>query len=291
MSAHPPEDRPVAVVTGASRGLGRGIAVALGQAGFTVYCTGRSAAAPTGTWSGTVFQTAAEIDAAGGRGVPVVCDHGDDGQTKALFDRVNEEAGRLDLLVNNAFAMPDWAAVDSPFWERPLSLWHDMIDIGLRSSYVASSFAAPIMIRRRSGIIAMTSGPGAKIYRHSLPYGVGKAGTDKLAHDMAHDLKPHDVAALSIWPGLIGTERTLHHMSKNPLGGGGTVAHMETPFFIGRILARIHSVGDAMILSGGTFYSTELAERYGVEDADGLLPTSRRLMFGAPLFAPIGQGV
>lgn len=287
MSAPPTEDCPVAVVTGASRGLGRGLAVALGQAGFTVYCTGRSDAAPTGSWAGTVHETAAEIDAAGGRGVAVVCDHGDDDQTRALFDRVDSDCGRLDILVNNAFAMPDWAAVDSPFWERPLSLWHDMVDIGLRSSYVASSLAAPIMIRRRAGLIAMTSGPGAKVYRHSLPYGVGKAGNDKLAHDMAHDLEPHRVAALSIWPGLIGTERTLRNLAANAVEGGGTVAHMESPFFIGLILARIHAAGDAMSLSGGTFYSTELAARYGVRDADGRLPESRRLMFGAPLFSPI----
>jgi NAD(P)-dependent dehydrogenase (short-subunit alcohol dehydrogenase family) len=280
----------VAVVTGASRGLGRGIAIALGQAGFTVFCTGRSDKAPTGAWSGTVRDTAAEIDRVGGQGIAVVCDHGDDEQTKAVFDRVERECGRLDILVNNAFAMPDWAAVDSPFWERPLSLWRDMIDIGLRSSYAASSFAAPLMIRRGSGVIAMTSGPGAKVYRHSLPYGVGKVGNDKLAHDMAHDLRPHGVAALSIWPGLIGTERTLHNMAADATGGGGTAAHIETPFFIGRILAQLHAAGDAMSLSGGTFYSTELAARYGVADADGRQPASRRPMFGAPLFAPIIHG-
>lgn len=282
------DERPVAVVTGASRGLGRGIAAALGEAGFVVYCTGRSAAAPTGPWSGTVLETARAVDAAGGTGVAAVCDHLDDAQTEALFARVDAERGRLDLLVNNAFAMPDWSVDDSPFWERPLSLWRDMIDVGLRSSYAASSFAAPIMIRRGRGLIANTSGPGAKVFRHSLPYGVGKAGQDKLAHDMAHDLLPHGVAAISLWPGLIATERTLRNLQLGRVGNNaGKPDHMESTFLIGRLLAKLHAAPDLMSLTGGTFYSTELAARYGVEDAGGGLPASRRPIFGAPLYGPL----
>lgn len=284
-------DRPVAVVTGASRGLGRGIAIALGEAGFTVYCTGRSDRAAIGPWGGTVRDTAAAIDAAGGKGVVAICDHLDDSQTEALFKRIDAEQGRLDLLVNNAFAMPDSAVPDGNFWERPLSLWRDMIDVGLRSSYAASHFAAPMMVRQRSGVIANTSGPGGKVYRHSLPYGVGKAGQDKLAHDMAHELKPFSVSAISLWPGLIGTERTLAGIKAGGVVGdnAGTLPHIETPFFIGRILAAVHAAGDAMTLSGGTFYSTELAERYGVFDADGRRPVSRRPIFGAPLYSPLSS--
>ncbi|MBB6465283.1 NAD(P)-dependent dehydrogenase (short-subunit alcohol dehydrogenase family) [Aminobacter lissarensis] len=286
--------RPVAVVTGASRGLGRGIAIALGEAGFIVYCTGRSDRQAIGPWGGTVRDTAEAIDKAGGKGIVAICDHLDDSQTEALFKRVDAERGRLDLLVNNAFAMPDWAVPDGNFWERPLSLWRDMIDVGLRSSYAASHFAAPIMVRQRSGLIANTSGPGGKIYRHSLPYGVGKAGQDKLAHDMAHELRPFDVAAISLWPGLIGTERTLAGIAVGGVVGenAGGLPHIETPFFVGRVLAAIHAADDARTLSGGTFYSTELAARYGVLDADGRLPVSRRAMFGAPLYAPIsGEAV
>ncbi|MGF7005306.1 SDR family NAD(P)-dependent oxidoreductase [Aminobacter sp. BE322] len=283
--------RPVAVVTGASRGLGRGIAIALGEAGFTVYCTGRSDRKAIGPWGGTVRDTAEAVDQAGGKGVVALCDHLDDGQTEALFKRVAAEQGRLDLLVNNAFAMPDWAVPDGNFWERPLSLWRDMIDVGLRSSYAASHFAAPLMVRRRSGLIANTSGPGGKVYRHSLPYGVGKAGQDKLAHDMAHELRPFNVAAISLWPGLIGTERTLAGIAAGGVVGdnAGNLPHIETPFFIGRILAAIHKAGDAMMLSGGTFYSTELASRYGVVDADGRRPESRRPLFGTPLYQPISH--
>lgn len=284
---------PVAVVTGASRGLGRGIATALGQAGYTVYCTGRSDKAAIGPWGGTVRETAEAIDQAGGKGIVAICDHLDDSQTEALFKRIDAEQGRLDLLVNNAFAMPDWAVPDGNFWERPLSLWRDMIDIGLRSSYAASHFVAPIMVRQRSGLIANTSGPGGKIYRHSLPYGIGKAGQDKLAHDMAHELQPFDVAAISLWPGLIGTERTLAGIAAGGVVGdnAGKLPHVETPYFIGRVLAAIHAAGDAMTLSGGTFYSTELAERYGVMDADGRRPVSRRPMFGAPLYSPLSGEV
>lgn len=281
-------ESPVAVVTGASRGLGRGVAIALGHAGFTVYCTGRSNTVTTSEWPGTLQETANAVDDAGGRGVAVTVDHLDDAQTKTLFDQVSSESGRLDLLVNNAFGMRDVAIKDSPFWERPLSYWQDMIDVGLRSSYVASTFAAPLMTQRRSGLIVNTSGPGAKIYRHSLPYGVGKAGQDKLAHDMAHDLLPFNVSAISVWPGLIKTERTMYNVNQGAVGGhAGTFSHMETPHFLGRILARLYNAPDLLKLTGGTYYTAELAGRYGVTDMDGTQPESRRALFGEPIFGPV----
>lgn len=284
-------DARVAVVTGASRGLGRGIAISLGTAGYAVYCTGRSATKPTGPWSGTVFETAKAVDAAGGSGIPVVCDHNDDDQTIRLFEEVRAERGRLDLLVNNAFAMPDWAVKDSPFWERPLSLWRDMIDIGLRSSYVASTLAAPLMIATGpGGLIVNTSGPGAKVYRHSLPYGVGKAGQDKLAYDMAHDLRQHGIAAIAIWPGLIGTERTLSNLARSDIGSiRGLEQYMESEFFSGRVIVAVQAAPNLMSFSGGTFYSTELAERLGIDDVDGGRPLSRRALYGAPLFGPLAS--
>jgi NAD(P)-dependent dehydrogenase (short-subunit alcohol dehydrogenase family) len=275
---------PIAIVTGASRGLGRGIAIALGAAGYTVYCTGRSDSAPTGSRPGTVHDTARAVDAAGGHGLAAVCDHLDDEQTAGLVQRIEAEQGRLDLLVNNAFGMPDWAAKDSPFWERPLSLWRDMIDVGLRSSYVASSIAAPLMIASGpGGLIANISGPGAKVHRHSLPYGVGKAGQDKLAYDMAHDLRPHGIAAISLWPGLVATERTIGNVGAIP----GIAEYMESDRFSGRVIAAAHAAGELMSLSGGTYYSTELAERFGIEDVAGGRPGSRRALFGAPLFGPV----
>lgn len=281
--------RRVAVVTGASRGLGHGIAVCLGAAGFTVYCTGRSDAVPTGARSGTVRQTAAEVDSAGGKGVAVVCDHLEDRQTEALFERVRSECGRLDLLVNNAFAMPDWSAKDSPFWERPLSLWRDMVDIGLRSSYVASAFAAPLLIDTGAGgLIVNTSAPGAKVYRHSLPFGVCKAGQDKLAYDMAYDLRPHGIASISLWPGLIATERTLANLRNGDKGNlHGLEPYLESEYFAGRVIAAVHADGGAMALSGGTFYTAELAERYGVLDVEGARPRSRRELYGETLFGPL----
>lgn len=280
---------PIAVVTGASRGLGRGIAISLGEAGYTVYCTGRSGKKPTGPWRGTVVDTARQVDAAGGRGVPVICDHLDDEQTAGLFERVESECGRLDLLVNNAFGMPDWSVQDSPFWERPLSLWRDMIDVGLRSSYAASIFAAPLMIASGpGGLIVNTSGPGAAKFRHSLPYGVGKAGQDKLAYDMAHDLLSHRIAAISIWPGLIATERTLSHLEAGDVGAiAGLEKYMESDRFSGRVIAATHACSDLMSLSGGTYYSAELAERFGVTDVGGACPASRRVLYGAPLFGAV----
>lgn len=284
--------RSVAVVTGASRGLGRGIAIALGAAGYAVYCTGRSGDRPSGDRPGTVGETAAAVDGAGGTGVAVICDHLDDTQTERLFQQVRAEQGRLDLLVNNAFSMPDWAAKDSPFWERPLSLWRDIIDVGLRSSLVASSFAAPLMIAssKPGGLIVNTSGPGAKVHRHSLPYGVGKAGQDKLANEMAYDLREHGVAAISIWPGLIATERTLANIAQGHLGDVPDVeSYLESEVFSGRVIAAVHAAPERMSLSGGTYYSAELADRFGVVDMDGRRPRTRRSLYGAPLFDAIPQ--
>ena len=156
----------VVVVTGASRGIGRGTALALGACGDTVYVTGRGMTQATGKWQGTLADTAAEITRRGGKGIAVACDHADDGQTKALFEQVQREQGRIDVLVNNAFGMPDSASSPGKYWERSLDLWHSTIDIGLRSSYVASYYAIPMMIRQNRGLIVFTSGPGANRHMH-----------------------------------------------------------------------------------------------------------------------------
>jgi len=276
----------VAVVTGASRGLGQGIALELGAAGYTVYITGRSKTAPTGYWAGTLDETAAEIDSLGGKGIPVTCDHADDSQTEALFKQIEAEQGRLDILVNNAFGMPDDAAFPAGFWERPLDMWEKMIDVGLRSSYVASWYAAPMMIAGGKGLIVNTSSCGSRAYLHTLPYGLSKTGQDKLAHDMAHDLRPHNVAAISFWHGLVKTERTLLGLRGFPamfehLGGE---KNAETPRFGGRLIDALYHDPDLMRLSGGTFYTAELARHYGIKDIDGGEPGSFRPIFGPPLF-------
>jgi NAD(P)-dependent dehydrogenase (short-subunit alcohol dehydrogenase family) len=276
----------VSVVTGASRGLGRGIAIALGMAGDTVYVTGRSLDKPSGDWPGTLQDTAAAITAAGGTGIAVACDHLDDAQTKAVFDRVEAEQGKLDILVNNAFAMPDMSAMPGNFWERPLDEWRLQIDVGLRSSYVASVYGIPLLIKAGKGLLMNTSSAGAKVHLHPLPYGLSKIGQDKLAHDMAPDLIPYNVCALSFWHGLVKTDRTklgLEHFPQMFESIGGD-AGAETPEYGGLILDAIWKDPDYMRLAGGTYYTSELAKHYGLKDLDGRDPISFRQFFGAPPF-------
>jgi NAD(P)-dependent dehydrogenase (short-subunit alcohol dehydrogenase family) len=279
----------VVVVTGASRGLGRGIAVALGSAGHIVYVTGRTGATQRSRWSGTLKQTAEEIARKGGTGIAVVCDHADDTQTKALFERVKADHGRLDILVNNAFGMSDDMAAPGAFWQRPLDAWHKIIDIGLRSSYVSSYFAIPIMLGAGRGLIANTSSPGARAYLHVVPYGVGKVGHDKLAYDMACELRPFNIAAVSLWHGIVKTERTRTFCEETPglLAEFGGVERAETPEFAGYIIDALYRSSDLMNLSGGTFYAAELAQRFGVLDIGGLAPPSHRALLGSPFYDPL----
>ena len=206
------QDR-VVVVTGASRGAGEGIALALGAMGDTVYVTGRTKQEGDAPLPGTVYSTAEEVSRRGGLGIPVVCDHADDEQVKALFEHVAEEQGRLDILVNNAICLPDALMQKGPFWEKPLSM-QEILDVGLRSSYVASYYAAPLLVRNAEGLVVNTSSFGGRCYMHGPAYGAGKAGVDKMAHDMAVDFKPHNVAVVSIWMGLLKSERTKAAMEK-----------------------------------------------------------------------------
>jgi NAD(P)-dependent dehydrogenase (short-subunit alcohol dehydrogenase family) len=279
----------IVVVTGASRGLGRGIALALGTAGNVVYVTGRTGAKQTSRWSGTLQETAGAISRSGGTGIAVVCDHADDSQTQALFERITAEYGRLDILVNNAFGMSDEMAAPGVFWERPLDAWGKLIDVGLRSSFVASYYAIPLMIHARRGLIVNTSSPGARAYLHVVPYGVGKVGHDKLAYDMAWELRPFNVAALSLWHGIVKTERTLIFCEESPglLKEFGGAESAETPEFAGHLIDAIYRSPDLMSLSGGTFYASELARRYGVHDIEGREPPSHRGLLGAPIYDPL----
>lgn len=265
----------VAVVTGASRGLGRGIARALGGHGFTVYVTARSADALDGAVS--------EINAAGGRGIAVPCDHRNDAQVQALFERVKNDSGRLDILVNNAaivhvrdLSMP------GPFWEKSLQLV-DMIDVGLRSSYVAAYCAAPLMLATGGALMAHISFYGAVSYFHGPAYGAAKAGTDKMSFDMAQDLRPHNVASVAIWPGLI-----LSDMMKSvppehlPAHVRASLPNFETPEFTGLVIERLWRDPERMQLSGEAFIGAELGLRYGIKDIDGKQPPVYSDHFGKP---------
>jgi NAD(P)-dependent dehydrogenase (short-subunit alcohol dehydrogenase family) len=273
------EGTPVAVVTGASRGAGRGIAVALGSHGCTVYVTGRSEKADDSPLGGTIHATAEAVTAAGGKGIAVRVDHGDDGQVRALFEQVERDEGRLDILVNNACAIHDELTTTANFWEKPLEIG-DMLDVGLRSSYVASYYAAPMMVAQRRGLVIFTSSSGAVHYVLGPAYGAHKAGMDKFAADMAVDFKEFGVASLSIWMGPLLTERMLRLIAENPERYGGVADTGETPELTGHLIWALYNDPALMELSGQTVIGAELAQTYGIKDEGGKQPPSYRDMFG-----------
>ena len=285
MSTRKPEPK-IAVVTGASRGAGKGIALALGAAGMTVYVTGRSTTASLGRLKdvalpGTIGETAAAIDALGGRGIAVPCDHRDDAAVQSLFERVGSESGGLDILVNNAASIHDALIDPGGFWEKPLEI-ADILDVGLRSGYVASYFAAPLMVRARRGLIAFTSSFGASCYMHGPAYGAQKVGVDKFAADMAVDLAPYGVAAVSLWLGPQLTERTAAASRDRPEQYQAFLHQAETPQFNGRIIHALACDPELLTLSGQTLISAEIAPRYGITEEGGRAPPSYREMLGAP---------
>jgi len=265
----------VAVVTGASRGAGRGIAIALGMHGCTVYVTGRSEKTTDSNLPGTIYETAQAVTAAGGKGVAVRVDHGDDEQTRTLFEQVEKEQGRLDILVNNACALHDELTTPGNFWEKPLGI-ANMLDVGLRSSYVASYYAAPLMVAQRNGLVIFTSASGSVHYVYGPVYGAHKAGVDKFAADMAVDFKEHNIAALSIWMGALKAERLQMVIDSDPEKYGHLADVTETPEFTGHVIWGLYNDPELMHLSGQTVIGAEMAIRYGIKDSDGRQPPSCR---------------
>ena len=278
-------DQRVAVVTGASRGAGRGIAIALGQAGYTVYVTGRTLKEGEAALPGTIGETAAEVTKAGGKGIAVRVDHTNDAETKALFERVETEQGRVDILVNNVAHIGDELIQPGGFWEKTLDL-AKILDVGLRSQYIASYYAAPIMVRQKKGLIVFTSSFGSVCYMHGPAYGAQKAGVDKFAADMAVDFKEHNVAAVSIWMGMLLTERSRKAIKEHPETYGQLAEMAETPEYTGHVIAQMADDPDIMSLSGQTVIGAEIApDRYGLTDAGGKKPISHRPFLGDPRVA------
>ncbi|SQD95212.1 MULTISPECIES: SDR family NAD(P)-dependent oxidoreductase [unclassified Parafrankia] len=279
----------VAVVTGASRGIGKGIALALADEGATVYVTGRTVSPGSHPLPGTVGETAAEVDRRGGRGIAVQVDHGDDDQVAALFEQVEREQGRLDILVNNAFSLPEDLTEPNPFWEKPLSNW-EMVDVGVRSNFVAAWHAARLMVPRRAGLIVAISGYVGVTYTYGVVFGTCKSAVDRMARDMAVELKPHNIASISLWQGLTFTERAERNISLNPTMKEQLVTNPTigcSPEFPGRVIAALVQDTDLMRHSGGTFITAELAQEYGVTDLDGKVIPSLRAQRGAPLWSPV----
>lgn len=276
----------IALVTGASRGAGAGIARGLGELGYTVYVTGRTISPGTARgWDGsvlpgTVAETAATVTERGGKGIAVLCDHADDRQVEQLFERIRDEAGRLDILVNNAAFIHHQLIEKLPFWEKELAA-QGIMDVGLRSAYVASWHAARMMVPQGSGLIGMVSSFGASCYMHGPAYGAQKAGLDKLAHDMEHDLRGTGVGAVSLWLGPQVTERALIAKEVNPEQYEGFMAVAENPEFSGHVLDAIACSPNLAELSGQTLVVAEVARELGVTDRGNERPSYRE-MLGSP---------
>lgn len=285
-----PLDGKVAVVTGASRGAGRGIALELGAAGATVIVTGRSSreGAPS-TYSrllelsglselpGTIEDAAEEVTRHGGRGVAIRCDHSREEDVEALFARVDADYGGLDLLVNNAWGGHESfdGVFDAPFWKHPMAHWDTMFDRGVRNHILSSRAAAPILVRQGQGLIVTTTFWDRDRYmRGNMFYDLAKASMTRLASALAEELRPHRVASVALSPGWMRTEFVLagHHTDEAHWTERGSLARTESPRYVGRAVAAL--AGDAAILdkSGRVLLVGELAREYGFTDIDGRQP-------------------
>jgi NAD(P)-dependent dehydrogenase (short-subunit alcohol dehydrogenase family) len=268
---------PVAIVTGASRGAGKGIAIALASHGCTVYVTGRSQKEGDASMPGTIYATASEVTKAGGEGIAVRCDHADDTQVKALVDQVIKEQGRIDILVNNACAIHDHLPAPGNFWEKPLEI-ANMIDVGVRSGFVASWYVAPQMVKQGKGLIVFTSSPGAVHYCFGPAYGAHKAGMDKMAFDMAVDFKDAgvNVAAVSIWMGSLTSERLLQMMEQAPDKFRHLEGTLESTGYTGHVTWALFNDPALMDYSGKTLIGAEIGRQFGLTDLAGKFPPSVR---------------
>ncbi|HUH93885.1 MAG TPA: SDR family NAD(P)-dependent oxidoreductase [Casimicrobiaceae bacterium] len=261
----------VAVVTGATRGIGKGIAVALGAAAATVYVTGRSLD-PSDDPRGSLAQTAGEIDAHGGEGIALRCDHADDARVKQALARIGAKRGRLDVLVNNAMSTPQRRELPEgarsqwdlhPFWAVPVGWWDAFNNVGVRSHYVASAYAVPLMIATGGGLIVNITSSGAARYAQCVAYGVAKAATEKLAADMAEELRPHNVASVALWPGFTRTEDVLGQPDIYP-----DLSKTVSPRYNGLGVVALAADPRVMEKTGKRLKISELAAEYGFSDPD-----------------------
>jgi NAD(P)-dependent dehydrogenase (short-subunit alcohol dehydrogenase family) len=277
----------IAVVTGASRGAGRGIALELGAAGATVYVTGRSTrSAPAAAYSqlmslsnltqlpGSIDDTAEAVTCAGGRGIAVWCDHTDEAEVAALFGRVEQEQGRLDLLVNNAWGGHESFDGDfkSPFWQRPMQHWDTMFDRGVRNHLLASRCAAPLFIRQAQGLIVTTTFWDRDRYMAgNLFYDLAKASMTRLAFGMAQELRPHGVASVAVSPGWMRTEFVLagHQTDEAHWQERPALARTESPRYAGRAVVALAQDPEIMARTGQVLRVGDLAKYYGFTDIDG----------------------
>lgn len=270
----------VAVVAGATRGAGRGIACMLGEAGATVYCTGRSVRGKpaTGNRPETIEETAEMVTGYGGVGIPVQVDHTIEAQVEALFECIRNEADSLDILVNDVWGGDELTEWGKPFWELSISKGLLMQQRAVYAHIVTSRYAAPLMVARGQGLIVEITDGDTMAYRENLFYDLAKASAIRLAFAMAEELRSHDVAALAVTPGFLRSEAMLDHFGvteANWRDGAKRDPHFiasETPYFIGRAIAALAADPHVLDRAGGIFSSWGLAEEYGFCDIDGRQP-------------------
>ena len=264
----------VALVTGASRGVGKGVALGLGEAGATVYLTGRTIQEGTAAskMPGTIQQTAEQVTQLGGKGIALACDHRDDSQTHAVIERIRNDVGHLDILVNNVWGGYEhytdgtefWK--EKGFWNMPVSRWDKMFGAGVRAHYATSVYAVPLMLEQKSGLIVNISFFAAQRNDRGVAYGVAKAADDKMAATMAHELREHNIAVVSLYPGLVRTESVLANAAAFDF------SNSESPQFIGRAVAALAGDANVMQKSGQVLVAAQLALEYGYTDVDGKQP-------------------
>ena len=270
----------VSVVAGATRGAGRGIARMLGEAGATVYCTGRSVSGRPATAGRpeTIEETAEMVTAAGGRGIAVRTDHTVEAEVEQLFARVRTEQGRLDLLVNDIWggdALTEWGA---PFWELSTTQGLELLERAVHSHIITSRHGVPLMVERDAGLVVEVTDGDTLGYRGNLFYDLAKNAVIRLAYAMAADLHAYRVAAVALTPGMMRSEAVLDHFGVTEANWRDAIekdqyfAESETPCYVGRAVAALAADPDVGSRSGGLFSSWGLAKEYGFTDVDGRQP-------------------
>eukprot|EP01121_Diplochlamys_sp_Union-15-3_P011801 TRINITY_DN3454_c0_g1_i1.p1 TRINITY_DN3454_c0_g1~~TRINITY_DN3454_c0_g1_i1.p1 ORF type:complete len:278 (+),score=64.90 TRINITY_DN3454_c0_g1_i1:32-835(+) len=259
----------IALVTGATRGIGKGIAIELAKAGALVYFTGRTVKEGEGEdgLPGSLETTLKEIEKVGGKGVPFACDHTNDEKVKQLFEKITAE-DRLDILVNNVFKHNRKFFSKKPFWEKPLDVWTDANLVGLRSHYICSCFAAPLMTSMGRGLIVTLSsvaGQRSDIIT-DVAYCVGKSGDERLAQMMALELKDHNVCSIALVPSLVKTELVTKIVKEEKLGINLDNVNVQTPSLIGRVVVKLASQSNIMSKTGSTLLVADLAKEYDLKD-------------------------
>ena len=257
----------IAVVTGASRGIGKGIALAMGEKGCTVYVTGRT----TGDGDRTIDTTARQVNEAGGEGRPIQCDHGDDADIERLFSQIGQESDCIDILVNNVYKIPNPPAWGGGYWDHPIQVWDDQVGIGLRAHYVASWHAAALMFKSSSARMLNVSSPGGQSYHFSCSYGAGKTGLDRLTADMAIELQPKGIPACVLYPGAVSTEFIVDASKEREMD----LSQSQTPLLVGRSAAALLMEDDLMARTGSIQWVEDLIEEFDLYDENGSRPTEK----------------